>query len=44
MSITTTRHAGHEAIQIAAGRVRLVVTTSVGPRILGLLGCEPAGQ
>ncbi len=37
MSITTTRYAGHEAIQVEAGRVRLVVTTSVGPRVLGLL-------
>jgi hypothetical protein len=37
MPITTTRFAGHEAIEIASGRVRLMVTTSVGPRILGLL-------
>lgn len=37
MPITTTQFAGHEAIQIEAGRVRLMVTTSVGPRILGLL-------
>jgi len=37
MPITTTQYAGHEAIQIAAGRVRLMVTTSVGPRVLGLL-------
>jgi hypothetical protein len=37
MSITTTRFAGHEAIQIDAGRIRLMVTTSVGPRVLGLL-------
>ena len=37
MTITTTRYAGHEAIQIDAGSVRLMVTTSVGPRILGLL-------
>lgn len=36
MSITTTRHAGHEAIQIDVGIVRLMVTTSVGPRVLGL--------
>ncbi len=37
MSITTTQFAGHEAIQIEAGPVRLMVTTSVGPRVLGLL-------
>lgn len=37
MSITTTQFAGHEAIQIDAGAVRLVATTSVGPRVLGLL-------
>jgi hypothetical protein len=37
MPITTTQYAGHEAIQIKAGRVRLMVTTSVGPRVLGLL-------
>jgi hypothetical protein len=37
MSITTTRYAGHEAIRIDAGAVRLIVTTSVGPRILALL-------
>jgi len=37
MPITTTRYAGHEAIQIEAGGVRLLVTTSVGPRVLGLL-------
>ncbi len=37
MSITTTRFAGQEAIQIESGRVRLVATTSVGPRVLGLL-------
>ena len=37
MPITTTRYAGHEAIQIEAGAVRLMVTTSVGPRVLGLL-------
>lgn len=37
MSITTTPFAGHEAIAIDAGRIRLMVTTSVGPRILGLL-------
>ena len=37
MSITTTQYAGHEAIQIDGGAVRLMVTTSVGPRVLGLL-------
>ncbi|MEA2026484.1 MAG: hypothetical protein U9O18_07315 [Chloroflexota bacterium] len=37
MPITTTQYAGHEAIGIDAGRVRLMVTTSVGPRVLGLL-------
>ena len=37
MPMTTTRYAGHEAIQIDAGSVRLMVTTSVGPRVLGLL-------
>jgi len=37
MPITTTTYAGHEAIQIDAGAVRLVATTSVGPRVLGLI-------
>lgn len=37
MPITTTQYAGHEAIGIEAGAVRLMVTTSVGPRVLGLL-------
>ncbi len=37
MSITTTQFAGHEALRIEAGRVQLMVTTSVGPRVLGLL-------
>jgi len=37
MPITTTQYAGHEVIQVDAGRVRLMVTTSVGPRVLGLL-------
>lgn len=37
MPITTTQFAGHEAIQVEAGRIRLVATTSVGPRVLGLL-------
>lgn len=42
MSITTTQFAGHEAIQVEAGPVRLMATTSVGPRVLGLL--TPDGQ
>jgi len=37
MSIATTRYVGHEAIRIDAGRVHLMVTTSVGPRVLGLI-------
>jgi len=37
MPFTTTRYAGHDAIEIEAGAVRLMVTTSVGPRVLGLL-------
>jgi hypothetical protein len=37
MSVTTAQYAGHEAIQIEAGNVRLMVTTSVGPRVLALL-------
>jgi hypothetical protein len=37
MPITTTQYAGHEAIQIESGGVRLMVTTGVGPRVLGLL-------
>lgn len=37
MPITTTQYAGHQAIQIESGRIRLMVTTSVGPRVLGLL-------
>jgi hypothetical protein len=37
MSITTAQFAGHEAIRIESGRVELMVTTSVGPRVLGLL-------
>ena len=37
MPITTATFAGHEAIQIDAGAVRLVATTSVGPRVLGLI-------
>lgn len=35
--ITTTRYAGHEAIRIDAGAVQLMVTTSVGPRVLAML-------
>jgi hypothetical protein len=37
MPLTTTRYAGHEAIEIESGAVRLVVTTSVGPRVLALI-------
>ena len=37
MSITTTQYAGHEAVRIDAGRMALMVTTSVGPRVLALL-------
>jgi hypothetical protein len=37
MSITTTQFAGHEAIRIESGRMALMITTSVGPRVLGLL-------
>jgi len=37
MPLTMTRYAGHEAVQLEAGAVRLVVTTSVGPRVLALL-------
>jgi hypothetical protein len=37
MPIMTTRYAGHEAVQLEAGAVRLMITTSVGPRVLGLL-------
>jgi hypothetical protein len=37
MPLTMTPYAGHEAVQLEAGAVRLVVTTSVGPRVLGLL-------
>lgn len=37
MSLTNTQYAGHEAIRIDAGAVGLVVITSVGPRVLGLL-------
>ena len=44
MSLTTTRFAGHEAIEIKSGRVRLMVTTSVGPRVLGLLTPDGANH
>ncbi len=44
MSITTTQFAGHEAIRIEASRVRLMVTTSVGPRVLGLLTPDGANH
>ena len=42
MSIATIEYAGHEAISIEAGTISAVVTTSVGPRILGLL--RPDGR
>jgi len=42
MSITTTRFAGHEAIEIDGGAIHLMVTTSVGPRVLGLLTDDDA--
>jgi hypothetical protein len=44
MPITTTRFAEHEAIEITAGRIRLMVTTSVGPRVLGLLTPDDANH
>jgi len=44
MSITTTRFAGHEAIHMESGRVRLLITTSVGPRVLGLLTPDGANH
>jgi hypothetical protein len=37
MAVTTASYAGHEALQVEAGDVRLMVTTSVGPRVLALL-------
>ena len=36
MSMTTIGYAGHEAVQLDAGAVRIVATTSVGPRVLAL--------
>jgi hypothetical protein len=42
MSMTMTQYAGHEAVQLDAGVVRLVTTTSVGPRVLGLLTADGA--
>jgi hypothetical protein len=42
MPITTTQYAGHEALVIEAGAVRLVATTSVGPRVLALLTADGA--
>ena len=42
MPITTTQFAGHEALSIEAGAVRLVVSTSVGPRVLALLTADGA--
>jgi hypothetical protein len=37
MSVTTAQFDGHEAIQVQSGDVRLIVTSSVGPRVLALL-------
>jgi hypothetical protein len=37
MTLTMERYAGHEAVAIDAGPVRLLVTTAVGPRVLALL-------
>jgi hypothetical protein len=42
MSVSTARYAGHEAVQVEAGEVRLMVTTSVGPRVLALLDASGA--
>jgi hypothetical protein len=42
MSVTTGRYAGHEALRIEAGDVHLMVTTSVGPRVLALIGHDGA--
>jgi hypothetical protein len=42
MSISTGRYAGFEAIRIEAGSVHLMVTTSVGPRVLALIGGDGA--
>lgn len=36
MSISTIGYAGHEAVQLESGAIRLVATTSVGPRVLAL--------
>lgn len=38
MSLAEERFGGHDAVRLEAGEVALVATTSVGPRILGLLG------
>ncbi|MFV2065310.1 MAG: hypothetical protein ACC726_17610 [Chloroflexota bacterium] len=37
MSITTTSFNGHDCIRLSAGAVDVVISTSVGPRVLGLL-------
>lgn len=42
MTMTTTRYAGHEAVELEAGAVRVAVTTSVGPRVLALLAGDEA--
>ena len=36
MALTMEGYAGHEAVRLDAGAARLVVTTSVGPRVLAL--------
>jgi hypothetical protein len=38
MSISKAEYAGHQAVVVEAGSARLVATTSVGPRVLALLG------
>ena len=37
MALKETRFGGHQCVELQAGAVRVVATTSVGPRILGLL-------
>jgi hypothetical protein len=37
MPLHEIRYAGHDSVELRAGAVRLVATTSVGPRIIGLL-------
>jgi hypothetical protein len=44
MSFKTTRFAGHDAIEVDSGAIRLLVTTSVGPRVLGLLTPDGANH